>query len=332
MLLAHAFDPQCCRMRRISTRRNGHERAIRSRIGGGIDLHDISATRAVQAQMREALQDQLPVIEGVTAEDRRIPGPDGAPDVTMRIYQPAHRPNPLPTLVWIHGGGYVLGSIEGDDHFVRQFVRAVACVVVAPEYRLALEHPFPAPLEDCYAALKWLATHADELGVDQRRIAIGGASAGGGLAAGLALLSRDHAAVNVAFQLLIYPMIDDRNVAQSSQAVPDTLLWTRENNLIGWRSYLGREPGGDDVSPYAAALRATDLAGLPPAYIPVGDLDLFLHENIAYAQRLLDAGVPTELHVYPGAYHGFDIFAPTADVAQRFIADRNHIVQRVLHG
>ena len=300
--------------------------------GGGIDLHDIGATRAVQAQMREAMQDQLPAIEGVTSEDRRIPGPDSAPDMMVRIYQPAHRPDTLPALLWIHGGGYVLGSVDGDDHFVQQFVRDIACVVVAPEYRLAPEHPFPAPLEDCYAALKWLATHADELGVDQSRIAIGGASAGGGLAAGLALLARDRAEVNVAFQLLIYPMIDDRNVDQSSEAMPDTLLWTRENNLIGWRSYLGSDPGGNDVSPYAAAFRATDLAGLPPAYIPVGDLDLFLHENIAYAQRLLDAGVPTELHVYPGAYHGFDIFAPTADVAQRFIADRNHIVKRALYG
>ncbi len=300
--------------------------------GGGIDLHDIPATRATQAQMREALQDQLPIIEGVTSEDRHIPGPADAPELLVRIYHPAERQGPLPAMVWIHGGGYVLGSIDGDDHFVRQFVRDVACVVVAPEYRLAPEHPFPAPLEDCYAALKWLAAHAGELGMDPQRIAIGGASAGGGLAAGLALLARDRAEVNVVFQLLIYPMLDDRNIAQTSETVPDTLLWTRENNLIGWRSYLGSEPGGDEVSPYAAAFRATDLAGLPPAYIPVGDLDLFLHENIAYAQRLLDAAVPTELHVYPGAYHGFDIFAPTTDVGQRFIADRNHIVRRALHG
>jgi len=202
---------------------------------------------------------------------------------------------------------------------------------VSVEYRLAPEHPFPAPVEDCYAVLKWLATHATELGVEQNRIAIGGASAGGGLAAGLALLARDRAEVNVAFQLLIYPMIDDRNVAQANETVPDTLLWSRENNLIGWQSYLGGEPGGEDVPAYAAAFRATDLTGLPPTYIPVGELDLFLHENIAYAQRLLQAGVPTELHVYPGAYHGFDIFAPNSDVGQRFTADRNHVLKRAFH-
>lgn len=300
--------------------------------GGGIDLHDIPATRMAQAQMREALQDQLPVIEGVTTDDRHVPGPEGAPEVLVRIYQPKERSGTLPALLWIHGGGYVLGSIEGDDQFIKEFVRDVQCMVVSVEYRLAPGHPFPAPVEDCYAALKWLATNAGELGVNPQRIAIGGASAGGGLAAGLALLVRDRKEINVVLQLLIYPMLDDRNVAQSSETVPDTLLWTRENNLIGWRSYLNREPGSEDVSPYAAALRATDLAGLPPAYIPVGDLDLFLNENIAYAQRLLDAGVPTELHVYPGAYHGFDIFAPTADIAQRFLADRNHVVKRALHG
>lgn len=300
--------------------------------GGGINLRDIPGTRATLEQMAEALKDQLPVIEGVTTEDRQAPGPEGAPDVAVRIYQPAHRPVRLPALLWIHGGGYVLGSVAGDDLLTKHFATTAECVVVSVEYRLAPEHPFPAPVEDCYAALKWLAAHADELGVDKSRIAIGGASAGGGLAAGLALLARDRAEVDVAFQLLVYPMIDDRNVAQASETVPDTLLWSRENNLIGWRSYLGREPGGDGVSPYAAASRATDLTGLPPAYIPVGELDLFLNENIEYARRLLEANVPTELHVYRGAFHGFDAFGPAADVAQRFIADRDHVLKRALHG
>jgi acetyl esterase/lipase len=204
-------------------------------------------------------------------------------------------------------------------------------VVASVEYRLAPEHPFPAPVEDCYAALKWLAAHSSELGVNKSRIAIGGASAGGGLAAGLALLTRDRAEVEVAFQLLIYPMIDDRNITSASETIPDTFVWTRENNLMGWRAYLGREPGGADVSPYAAAARATDLRGLPPAYIPVGDLDLFLDENITYAQRLLAAGVPTELHVYPGAFHGFNGFVPGAAVSRRFNADRDHALKRMLH-
>lgn len=163
------------------------------------------------------------------------------------------------------------------------------------------------------------------------RIAIGGASAGGGLAAGLALLARDRAEVEVAFQLLIYPMIDDRNIAPASEKVPDALVWTRENNLMGWRAYLGREPGGADVSPYAAAARAIDLTGLPPAYISVGDLDLFLDENITYARRLLAAGVPTEFHMYPDAFHGFNGFVPGAAISRRFNVDRDNTLKRMLH-
>ena len=225
----------------------------------------------------------------------------------------------------------MLGSVERDDLLAAHLAKVAQCVVVSVEYRLAPEHPFPAPVEDCYAALKWLATHTGELGVAPSRIAIGGASAGGGLAAGLALLTRDRAEVELAFQLLIYPMIDDRNVAPASGTLPDTFVWTRENNLMGWRAYLGREPGGADVSPYAAAARADDLAGLPPAYIPVGDLDLFLDENIEYAQRLLAAGVPTELHIYPGGYHGFNGFAPDADIAQRFNNERDEALRRILH-
>lgn len=299
--------------------------------GGGLNLHDIPAMRAMEAQMLTAMKAQLPVIDGVTTEDRLIPGPDGAPAVPVRVYQPSPRPNTLPALLWIHRGGYVLGSIEVDDLLAKHLVKTATCVVVSVEYRRAPEHPFPAPLEDCYAALKWLATHTDELGVMPSRMAIGGASSGGGLAAGLALVARDRQNVPICFQLLIYPMLDDRNVTQASEAVPDTLSWTRESNLIAWRSYLGREPGGNNVSQYAAPLRATDLAGLPPTYIAVGALDLFLHEDMTYAQRLLDAGVPTELHVYPGAFHGFEGIAPAADVSQRLMTERGYVLKRALH-
>jgi acetyl esterase/lipase len=270
-------------------------------------------------------------IEGISTVDRRVPGPVGAPEVFVRIYQPADRPDTLPALLWIHGGGYVLGSVERDDLLAKHLARVGQCVVASVEYRLAPEHPFPAPVEDCYAALKWLAAQSTKLGVNTARIAIGGASAGGGLAAGLAVLTRDRAEVEIAFQLLIYPMIDDRTIAPASATVPDTFVWTRENNLMGWRAYLGREPGGTDVSPHAAAARATDLRGLPPAYIPVGDLDLFLDENMTYAQRLLAAGVPTELHVYPGAFHGFNGFVPNAEISRRFNTDRDSALKRMLH-
>lgn len=298
---------------------------------GGINLHDIPATRRMMDELAAAQMAKVPPIEGVSIEDRQVPGPEGALDVFVRIYQPTDRPDTLPALLWIHGGGYVLGSVERDDLLAKHLARVGQCVVASVEYRLTPEHPFPAPVEDCYAALKWLSTHSAELGVNKSRIAIGGASAGGGLAAGLALLTRDRAEVEVAFQLLIYPMIDDRNIAPASETVPDTFVWTRENNRMGWRAYLGREPGGADGSPYAAAARAPDLTGLPPVYIPVGDLDLFLDENITYAQRLLAAGVPTELHVYPGAFHGFNGFVPSAEISRRFNADRDTALKRMLH-
>jgi acetyl esterase/lipase len=298
---------------------------------GGINLHDIPAARRMMDELAVAQMAKAQPIEGITTVDRRVPGPAGAPEVFVRIYQPADRPDTLPALLWIHGGGYVLGSVERDDLLAKHLARVGQCVVASVEYRLAPEHPFPAPVEDCYAALKWLVAQSTKLGVNTARIAIGGASAGGGLAAGLAVLARDRAEVEVAFQLLIYPMIDDRTIAPASATVPDTFVWTRENNLMGWRAYLGREPGGTDVSPYAAASRATDLRGLPPAYIPVGDLDLFLDENMTYAQRLLAAGVPTELHVYPGAFHGFNGFVPNAEISRRFNTDRDTVLKRMLH-
>ncbi len=298
---------------------------------GGINLHDIPAARKMMDDLSAAQMAKAQPIAGVSSVDKKVPGPAGAPDVFVRVYQPADRPATLPALLWIHGGGYVLGSVERDDLLAKHLAKVGNCVVASVEYRLAPEHPFPAPVEDCYAALKWLAAHSAELGVNKSRIAIGGASAGGGLAAGLALLTRDRAEVDLAFQLLIYPMIDDRNVAPASATAPDTFVWTRENNLMGWRALLGYEPGGKDVSPYAAASRATDLKGLAPAYIPVGDHDLFLDENITYAQRLLAAGVPTELHVYPGAFHGFNGFVPNAEVSRRFNGDRDQALKRMLH-
>ena len=299
--------------------------------GGGIKLHDISSARKMMDEIFATMIKGLPTIEGITSEDRQVLGPEDAPYVTVRIYQPTDRPETLPALLWIHGGGYVLGSVEMDDLAAKQLTKSIQCVVASVEYRLAPENPYPAPVEDCYAALKWLSIHSDEFGVEKSRIAIGGASAGGGLAASLALLARDRKEVEVAFQLLIYPMIDDRNITPASDAFPDTFVWSRENNLIGWKSYLGHEPGVEGVSPYAAACRATDLSGLPSAYISVGDLDLFLNENIEYAQRLLEAGVPTELHVYPGAFHGFDSFAPKADISQRFNVERDTVLKHVLH-
>jgi len=299
---------------------------------GGLNLNDIASTRAIMEHSAAATKASMPAVEGVSVNDLKIPGPEAADDVAVRVYEPVNRDATLPALLWIHGGGYVLGSIEGDDVMARQWARDLQCVVVSVEYRLAPEHPFPAPLDDCYAALKWLAKQEKALNIDTSRIVIGGASAGGGLAAGLALMARDRAEVDVAYQLLIYPMIDDKNLTQVSDSTPDTFVWTRESNLLGWRCYLGAEPGGDDVSPYAAAYRASDLTGLPPAFVSVGDQDLFISEDIEYAHRLVRAGVATELHVYPGGYHAFNGFAPSADISKRFNSDRDAALKRALHG
>jgi acetyl esterase/lipase len=203
-------------------------------------------------------------------------------------------------------------------------------VVASVEYRLAPEYPYPAPLEDCYAGLRWFAGAAGELGVDGARIAIGGASAGGGLAAGLGLLARDRGEMAVAFQLLVYPMLDDRNLTPSSHAVVDPKVWNRTANTVGWNAYLAGQAGADDVAPYAAPARATDLAGLPPTYINVGDLDLFVDEDIAYAQALMRAGVPCELHVYPGAFHGSNNFVSRAVLSRRWTADERAALARGL--
>jgi acetyl esterase/lipase len=250
----------------------------------------------------------------------------------VRIFRPEKMSRLLPVMLWIHGGGYMFGDIDQENLIAAQFARAGECVVVSVDYRLAPENPYPAPLEDCYAALKWLAAHTDELAVDSSHIGIGGASAGGGLAAGLALLTRDRAEVNLIFQLLIYPMIDDCNTAPPCDTLPDTILWTRNANLYGWRSYLGCEPGSKGIPVYAAASRAADLKGLAPAYIAVGDLDLFAREDIEYARRLIEAGVPTELHVYPGGCHAFDGLVPDAEISMRFTTDVNRALKRALHG
>lgn len=299
-----------------------------SAMPGGLVLDDIPATRKALEAMSINLAATLPDINGVSSVDYFVPSSGGAPEVMVRLYRPEKQAKHLPALLWIHGGGYVLGSVLGDDLKAKGLAFSLNCVVVSVEYRLAPEHPFPAPLEDCYAALKWLSAKADDLLVNESRIAIGGASAGAGLAAGLALLARDRAEVSVYYQLLIYPMIDDTNVDQTGA---DTPIWSRANNLIAWRSYLGQEPGAELVSPYAAALRAQKLQGLPPTCISVGTTDLFLSESIVYAQRLIDAGVNTELHVYADGFHGFDSIAPETNTAQRFKSDYTRVVSHALH-
>lgn len=237
----------------------------------------------------------------------------------VRVFRPRNgAADPGAALLWIHGGGYVLGPAAQDDRLCRRFSDELGVTVASVEYRLAPQHPYPAALEDCWAGLTWLAGLP---GVDPARVAIGGASAGGGLAAALALLARDRGEVEPVLQLLVYPMLDDRSAALPAN--PGYRLWNPRSNRFGWTSYLGGPPqlGGADPQVAVPARRA-DLSGLAPAWIGVGALDLFYDEDLAYADRLQQAGVPCEVETVPGAFHGFDLLLPKAGVSQSFFASQ----------
>jgi acetyl esterase/lipase len=278
------------------------------------DLTDIPGFRAAMAEL---LKTREPDTTGADVEDLAVAGAQGAPDVTVRVYRPRGRTGLTAGVLNIHGGGFVLGEVGIDDTACLELVRALGVVVVSVDYRLAPEHPFPAGLEDCYAALEWLADNAAALGVDPTRIAVRGLSAGAGLAAGLALLTRDRGGPPLRFQFLSIPEIDDRLDTPSMRRFVDTPMWHRPNAVISWNSYLGDGvPGSPDVSPYAAPARATDLTGLPPAYISVMEFDPLRDEGIAYAQALLAADVPVELHLFPGTFHGSAV-AAHAEISKR---------------
>lgn len=233
---------------------------------------------------------------------------------SMRVYRPASPTGAA--LLWVHGGGFVIGTAAQDDALCRAVSEELQVVVASVDYRLSPEHPFPAPLEDCHAGLVALAGLP---GVDRARIAVGGASAGGGLAAGLALLARERGEVAPVFQLLSYPMLDDRTTLRTDLDESAFRVWDQRSNRFGWAAYLG-DPARGTVSGLAAPARHEDLAGLPPAWVGLGDLDLFHDEDLAYAARLRGAGVPCELQVFPGGYHGFDGVEPKAAVSREFRA------------
>ncbi len=297
-----------------------------------LDLSDIPRARMMVDGLLDAMFAAAPEVPGVDVENHWVPGPPGDPDVMLRIYTPSGIDGSAPGLYWIHGGGMVLGNAAMEDPMTKGVAAEMGCVVASVEYRLAPEHPHPAPIEDCYAGLKWFADNSESLGVDRGRIAVGGGSAGGGLAAALALLARDRGEVEICFQQLIYPMLDDRNITPASHYVRHPKVWNREANIAGWSALLGMPAGSDDVSPYASPARAEDLSGLPPAFIIVGELDLFVDEDIDYATRLIQAGVATELHVFPGAFHGSDIMVPTSDASQRWAKVRSEALRQALHG
>jgi acetyl esterase/lipase len=240
-----------------------------------------------------------------------------SPTATVRLHRPAGLTTPAAALLWIHGGGLVMGRPSQDDRVCAALADEVGAIVAAVGYRLAAQAPFPAALDDCYDALRWLRDQAD---VDPDRLAIGGGSAGGGLAAALALMARDRGEIHPRLQVLVYPMLDDRTAARPDPDGAKRRMWDNTANQVGWSSYLGRPAGSDGVSPLASPARATDLRGLAPAWIGVGSLDLFHDECVDYAERLGQAGVDCELDVVEGAYHGFDYVAPRAKVTKDFHA------------
>lgn len=272
-------------------------------------------------------------LEVVAREERFIPGADGAPDVRVLLYKPrGTSATPRPALLHMHGGGYVLGDPEISDASNRALVLEHGCIVVSVDYRLAPETRFPGALEDCHAALVWMHDHAAELGLDVSRIAIGGESAGGGLAAALALYARDRGGPAICFQLLDAPMLDDRTCAAAEpHPYCGQFVWSPDKNRFGWQALLGVEPGGGDVPEGAAPARAKDLTGLPPTFISVGALDLFFEENLEFTRRLAHAGVAVELHVTPGAYHGSGM-AQTAPQTLATARLRNEALRRAFGG
>lgn len=255
---------------------------------------------------------------------------EAGPHVPVRVFRPAGvAADPRAGLLWIHGGGLVVGAAAMEDSVCRAFAERLGIVVVSVDYRLAPEHPYPTPLEDCYTALRWTATLPD---VDPARIAIGGSSAGGGLAAALALLARDRGEFAPIFQLLVYPMLDDRTCARGDIDERGHRLWNRASNRFGWTSYLGSALKDAEVPPLAAPARCEDLASLPPAWIGVGTHDLFHDEDLAYAHRLREAGVPCTLDVVPGAYHGFDRAEAKSAVARAFLESQIEALRGALTG
>jgi acetyl esterase/lipase len=283
-------------------------------------------TAEILPSLRKGMLVQLPLSDAVERIDHVVPGD---PDVPVRVHRAKGADGMLPCVYSIHGGGYVLGSNAMDDQLFDELCPKLGVVGVSVDYRLAPETPYPGPLEDCYQGLRWTYEHADKLGIDAGCIGVMGISAGGGLAAALALLARDRGEVLVAFQLLDSPMLDDRQTTASSRQ--DGLpVWSRGSNTFGWKSYLGDLYGRGDVPFTAAPARATDLSGVPPAFVSVGAVDGFRDEDVDYAVRLNQAGVPTELHVYPGACHGFHL-ASEAPVTKQCARDKEDWLGRQLH-
>jgi acetyl esterase/lipase len=284
-----------------------------------------------RARFSSAASEGAQSVSGATARtDRTIAGQEQATaDIGIRVYEPSRRSGTLlPAVLFVHGGGFVVGSVDDFDEVCDELAAGLGLLVASVEYRLAPEHPAPAAVNDCYAALLWLITSAGRLGVDPDRVALVGESAGGGIAAGVALMARDAGVVQPVLQMLLGACLDDRHQTASSYAIRDARTWNRSRSIAGWSAYVG--DGSVAPSPYTAPARATELGSLPPTYIATCEFELMRDENIEYARRLIEAGVSTELHVYPRSYHGFETDAPTAQLSIDARRNRNNALERAL--
>jgi acetyl esterase len=286
---------------------------------------DVAASREMMAAVVDMMNVGVDVSD-LSIADHNVGGSDPSREIPVRTYRPAVEAGPRPGILDIHGGGFTTGTVELQHRAVSQMAREVDAVVATVEYRLAPEHPYPAGLDDCYAALEWMASESHQLGVDPKRIAVFGSSAGGNLAAALALLARDRGGPSIRFQYLGIPELDDRLSTVSMQTFVDTPIFSRSGAVQSWEAYLGSDR---NVTCYAAPARATDLTGLPPAFISTMEFDPLRDEGILYALRLLEAGVPVELHQYPGTFHGSAMIAD-ADVSKRQMAESIDVLRRAL--
>jgi acetyl esterase/lipase len=286
---------------------------------------DVAGRRAALDPMLEYFNNHAqPVAGKVDITDHSVVTPDGATLLARWYRDPAS--DSEAAVLYLHGGGMILGSVPIFDGPVSRYVARTGVPMLSLQYRLAPEHPHPVPVEDAYTGLTWLAGHAAELGIDPGRIAVMGDSGGGGLAAGVAIVSRDRNGPAIARQLLIYPMLDDRTTTPDRYIAP-LAGWSYDDNATGWNALLGTGHEHREVDPSAAPGRLTDAAGLPPAYIEVGQLDIFRDEAVRYALTLSQAGVPAELHLHPGVPHEYDAIAPDADVSRRAQADRDRVLR-----
>ncbi len=294
--------------------------------GGFNSIRDVVERRNFTNALFASMQSPE-VNPNIRITDYKIPGIKSAPDIPLRVYTPKTAGQKNPGIYYIHGGGMIIGSIQGEESNAIALALKLNAVVVSVGYRLAPENPYPAAVEDCYTGLKWMAENYDKLGVDLDRIAVYGGSAGGGLTIATTMMARDKNFPKVCFQMPLYPMIDDRNTTVSSHLIKNIGIWDRETNIEAWNWYLG----GKEADQYAAPARAKYLQHLPPTFIDVGENDLFRDEDLEFAQRLIEAGVRTEFHLYPGAFHASEIISPEASLSKKIWETRYIALKKALY-